>query len=438
MMPPFDELKDLQRSLSLHATLGVAALVLVLGGVGTWASSTVVASAVVAAGSLVVDGKIKAVQHPSGGVVSEILVRDGQAVESGDTLVRLDDTEPRINYQILRAAVNQLHARHARLEAEASGAATVATSAAIIRRMGSDAAEVAMEAERRVFESRRIARRSQQDQLLQQITQLEEQIKGLDTQQSAKVREISLISKELEGIRRLYDRGLVSLNRLNSLDRSEARLQGERGQLIATAASTRAQISEIRIQLIQVDQDLRSQVETEQRDIQSRLDELVEKEVAAQERIRRLDIRAPSAGTVHALNIHTVGAVITPAEVILEIVPSHSDLVVTVRILPSMIDQVKLAQVAFLKFTAFDRNVTPDIVGKVTRISADLETDPRTGQVYYGCDIEILPEERKKLTELKLLPGMPVEAFIQGHDRTVSSYFTKPVMDHLGRVFVER
>jgi len=430
--------KGLQKSLRSHLLFSVCAVISIFGGFAVWAGSTTLATAVVAPGTLVVDGNIKPVQHPSGGIVTEILVREGQVVHSDEVLMRLDATAAKMNYEILKAAINQLYSRKARLFAEGTGLQDIVVPSELALRLAPDKIDGVMESERRIFQSRRDARDGQRQQLGEQITQYQEQIKGLETQQAAKAQEISLIDKELEGTRRLYKQGLVSLNRLNSLDRSEARIQGENGQLVASAARAKARISEIRIQLLQIDQDLRSQVETEQRDVQSRLDELTEKEVTARDQLNRVEIRAPTAGTIHDLNIHSVGAVVTPAETLLQIVPSQSELVVSVRLAPSMIDQVAVGQSAFLKFSAFDRNTTPDLTGQVVRVSADLETDAKTNTAFYKCDIAIPASEVAKLNELKLLPGMPVESFIRGNDRSVASYFTKPIRDHMARVFVER
>ncbi|TAU55582.1 HlyD family type I secretion periplasmic adaptor subunit [Rhizobium leguminosarum] len=430
--------KGLQKSLRSHMLFGVSAVISIFGGFAVWAGNTTLATAVVAPGTLVVDGNIKPVQHPSGGIVTEILVREGQVVHSDEVLIRLDATAAKMNYGILKAAINQLYARKARLFAESTGLQDIVVPSELALRIAPDKIDGVMESERRIFQSRRDAREGQRQQLGEQITQYQEQIKGLETQQAAKAQEIRLIDKELEGTRRLYNQGLVSLNRLNSLDRSEARIQGENGQLVASAASAKARISEIKIQLLQIDQDLRSQVETEQRDVQSRLDELTEKEVTARDQLNRVEIRAPTAGTIHDLNIHSVGAVVTPAETLLQIVPSQSKLVVSVKLAPSMIDQVAVGQSAFLKFTAFDRNTTPDLIGQVVRVSADLEMDPKANTAFYKCDIAISADEVAKLRELKLLPGMPVESFIRGNDRSVASYFTKPIRDHMARVFVER
>ncbi len=433
------ELREgLQKSLHRHMLFGACAVITIFGGFAVWAGNTSLASAVVAPGTLVVDGNIKPVQHPTGGIVTEILVREGQVVRNDEVLIRLDATAAKMNFEILKAAINQLYARKARLFAEATGVQEIAVPSELTLRISPDKIDGVMDAERRIFQSRRDAREGQRQQLGEQISQYQEQIKGLETQQAAKAQEIGLIDKELEGTRRLYNQGLVSLNRLNSLDRSEARIQGENGQLVASEASAKARIAEIRIQLLQIDQDLRSQVETEQRDVQSRLDELGEKEVTARDQLNRVEIRAPTAGTVHDLNIHSIGAVITPAETLLQIVPSQSELVVSVRIAPSMIDQVANGQAAFLKFSAFDRNTTPDLNGHVVRVSADLETDSKTNTAFYKCDIAIPAEEVAKLKDLKLLPGMPVESFIRGNDRSVASYFTKPIRDHMARVFVER
>ncbi|MGZ2386200.1 HlyD family type I secretion periplasmic adaptor subunit [Rhizobium brockwellii] len=432
-----DERLDLSRSLRRNLMAGAIATAMLFGGVGGWAATTELSGAVIAGGILVVDGNVKKVQHLAGGTVAELLVKEGQAVQAGEIVVRLDATVMRANLASISKSLDGLYARQARLEAERDGLPKVDLPAALLSRLSHGAADAAMATERRLFADRQVSREGQKARLREQVLQLKEQIGGLDLQSQAKSREIELIGKELEGQRRLFTQGLTSMNRVNNLDRDATRLEGERGQFIASIAATKGRISEIELQLMQVDQSMRADVATELRDVEIKQAELVEKEVAAFDQLRHVEIRAPIAGVVHGLSVHTVGGVITPAETLMEIVPEDAALTVESRIAPQNVDQLVVGQGATLRMTAFNRNTTPELKGSLVRVSADLETDQKTGVSFYRAAIAIPDEERQRLRGLTLVPGMPVEAFIRTGDRTVMSYFAKPIRDHANRVFRE-
>ncbi len=233
-------------------------------------------------------------------------------------------------------------------------------------------------------------------------------------------------------------RTLVPITRLTQLEREAARLAGERGQLAAAAAQTQGKISEIRLQIIQIDQDLSSEVAKELRDIDGKIGEFVERKVTAEDQLRRTDIRAPQTGTVFQSAVHTVGGVITAGEPIMLIVPDADKLQVEARVHPQDIDQVQIGQPAVLRFSAFNLRTTPEINGAVTRVSADTNTDQRTGQSYYTIRVALPADTAKQLGDVKLLPGMPVETFVQTGDRTVISYLMKPLRDQFMRAFREK
>jgi HlyD family secretion protein len=236
-------------------------------------------------------------------------------------------------------------------------------------------------------------------------------------------------------VRDLWRKNLVQIQRVTALERDAARLEGARGQLIATTAQSKGKISEIELQIIQIDQDLHSEVAKELREVQAKIAELVERKVAAEDQLKRIDIRAPQNGMVHQSAVHTVGGVITAGEAIMLIVPEADALTVEAKLVPQDIDQVRAGQSAALRFSAFNQATTPELNGVVARVSADLTTDQRTGASYYVVRI-ILPEgEVTRLQGLRLVPGMPVEAFIRTGNRTVLSYLTKPFTDQLTRSF---
>lgn len=423
------------RSLYRNLLAGTVGIVVLLGGVGGWAATTELSGAVIATGVLVVDGNVKKVQHPTGGIVAELLVREGQSITVGETIIRLDATVTRANLAAASRNLDYLYARQARLEAERDGLLAVGIPEVLLARLSVKEAEITMLSERRLFDDRRVSREGQKARLKEQVQQLREQIIGLDVQSQAKSEELNFIMRELEGLRRLFEIGGITMSQVNALERNAARLRGERGQQIASIASAKGRISEIELQLLQVDHAMRAEVAAELRDVKNEQSKLVEQEVRALDQLKHIEIKAPIGGAVHQLAIHTVGGVITPAEVLMQIVPRGSALTVEARIAPQDIDQLATGQAATLRMTAFNRNTTPELNGTVVRVSADLETDQQTGVTFYRAALSIPDDELSRLPGLSLVPGMPVETFIRTGDRTVVSYFAKPIQDHLQRVF---
>ncbi len=421
-----------------HALLGGAATACMLVfGVGGWAATAQLAGAVIAPGTVVVDTNVKKVQHPTGGIVSELLVREGQVVQAGDVVVRLDDTITRANLGVVRKSLDELEARQARLEAERDGLGEIAFPGELLTRMDHPDVARAVGGERRLLELRRTSRAGQTMQLRERIGQLREEIQGMSMQLAAKARESELIAIELDGVRDLYRKNLVTLQRVTALERDAARITGERGQLTAAQAQAKGRISEIELQILNIDNELRSEVARELRDVQAKIVELVERRVAAEDGLKRVDIRAPQTGAVHQLAVHTVGGVVTPGEALMLIVPRSDELTVEARVMPQDIDQVRVGQAAVLRLSAFNQRTTPEIGGEVSRVSADISTDQRTGMSFYTIRVALPPAELAKLGGLKLAPGMPVEAFVRTGDRTALTYFTKPLMDGINRAFRE-
>jgi HlyD family secretion protein len=291
---------------------------------------------------------------------------------------------------------------------------------------------------RKLFALRQTARSGQKAQLRQKIEQLNEEIIGMTAQQKAKKKELELITRELEGVRDLYKRNLVPLTRLTQLERESTRIEGEQALLVASVAQSKGKIAETELKIIQIDQDLSSEVAKEMREIDAKIGEFVERKVAAEDQLRRVDIRAPQDGTVFQLSVHTIGGVIQPGEAVMLIVPDADSLTVEAKVNPPDIEQVQLRQKALLRFSAFNRATTPEIDGTVSLISADMTSEERTGQSYYMVRISIAPEELARLGAVKLVPGMPVESFIHTGERTVISYLLKPLRDQLMRTFRER
>ena len=268
--------------------------------------------------------------------------------------------------------------------------------------------------------------------------QLNEEIRGLLAQQDAKEQEIALVHKELDGVRTLWQKNLVDIARLTALERDAARIEGGRAQLIASVAQTKGKVTETELQIIQIDQDLSSEVAKDMREVDAKYGEFVERKVTAEDQLKRIDIRAPQDGIVLESKVHTVGGVITAGDTIMLIVPGADNLMVEAKINPRDIDQVRIGQTAVLRFTAFNLRTTPEVNGAVSQIAADTTTDQRTGQSYYVTRITMSKKAIAQLGDVKLIPGMPVEAFVQTGERTVLSYLIKPLRDQVERAFREK
>jgi len=430
--------RDEGQSIRRHLLGGGIIALLLTAGLGGWAATTELSGAVIASGSVVVDSNVKKVQHLTGGIVGELLVRDGSRVRAGDIVVRLDETVMRANLAIVVKGLAEMYARQARLASERDRAETIAFDPALLAREHDPDVARAIDSERKLFELRRNARAGQKAQLKERIGQLEEEVRAHVALQQAKAEEIELIQRELDGVRMLWNRNLVQLTRLTALEREAVRLKGERAQSFSAAAQARGKITETELQIIQIDQDLSSEVAKELREVDMKIGEFIERQVTAEDQLKHVEIRAPQDGVVHQLAVHTVGGVVSPADPIMLIVPEADLLAVEVKVSPQDIDQLHVGQAAGLRFSAFNQRTTPEISGAITRISADVSQDQRSGQSYYVVRIGISPEELARLGNVKLVPGMPVEAFIKTYDRTVISYFTKPLHDQILRAFRER
>ncbi len=436
-MIPVLRQKTLGRSLDRHLMVGLLSSALFLAAAGGWAMTTNLSGAVIAGGYLVVEGSVKKVQHPKGGVVGAVRVSEGSPVDAGEVLISLDDTVIRAKLDATKATLDQLFARKARLLAELAGASEVEIPSSLVDRLPADKREAIMLAERRLFADRRAEREGQKDRLAGQVTQLEEQVAGLSVQVKAKEGEIALIAEEAKAQDTLYAKNLTSLSQVLALRRESVRLNGEFGQLKAQIAATRARIEEIGLQRIQIDQSMRAEVSTELRDLETREGELRSEEIALIEDLQRVDIRAPVAGVVHKLAVHTTGGVISPAEALMEIVPREAKLVVQAQIRPDDVDQLQVGQPAAVRFTAFNRNTTPEFDGRLSRLSADLEVDERTGAAFYRADIAVDKAKVAEHAGLDLVPGMPAEVFVRTGERTVLSWLMKPISDHAARALRE-
>ncbi|MGL3609187.1 HlyD family type I secretion periplasmic adaptor subunit [Rhizobium sp. G187] len=419
-------------------TAAALSIVVLLGGVmGGLAATTHLSGAVIASGTVVVDSYVKPVQHQKGGTVGQIFARNGDIVDAGQILIQLDDTQTRANLAIVRKRLNELAARTARLEAERDDKEEIVFSQDLRAKVTDPDIARSIEGEKRLFLDRRSSRTIRKAQLRERIAQLKQESGGLIAQETGTRQEIALIEKELSTTQRLFDHGLVPANRVYALQREIASLTGKLGSLIANEAQTKGKITETELQIIQIDEDQRTEGSDQLRQAEGEIGEFAERLVAAEDDLLRIDIRAPQGGIVHQLAVHAPGAVIAPGEAIMQIVPDRDALVVEVRLMPTDIDQVSVGQAVHLKFSAFSQPNTPELNAVITSVAADLTSDQRSGLSYYVVRAKVSDGEWQRLGHVTVVPGMPVEAFIQTGERTALAYLTKPFMDQVARAFKE-
>jgi len=404
---------------------------------GSWATLVPLSAAVVLPGTLVVQSSVKKIQHPTGGVVAEIPVHDGMHVAAGALLARLDETQVQASQQLIANQLDQVRARIARLIGERDGRGAIQLPEQLAERMNDATVAHLVKSETSLFKARAAERDGKKELYQSNIRQFETQIDGLEAEITSKSSQIDLIAKELSGVQELFAKGLVPLTRMTTLQRESARLEGERAQLTAAIAETKSKIGQAQLQIVQIDQNFRADVMKDLREAQDKEAELSERNVAAKDQLSRIDIRAPTAGVVHQMAIHTIGGVVRPGDVIMEIVPDSDDLEIEARLPPNEIDQVRTGQPANLRFSTLDRQTMPQARGTVTYVSADLSHDQQSNSGFYTLRIDLRGGERHHLNGLTLVSGMPVEVFLQTGSRTMLAYLFKPITDQLHRMFNE-
>jgi HlyD family secretion protein len=429
--PAAEPAQDEMDGMSGKIKAGLAVIAVVFGGLGTWSVLASLSGAIIAPGFIQVEGSRKAIQHLEGGIVNQILVRDGQQVRQGDLLIRLQDKAVGANLRLVQGQVAELATKRARLLAQRDGAAelnlprNVAASSEIV-----DGQKALLDAKRRNREMEVSLLRQQQQQLRTQIT-------GMKEQDASKERQIAYFEDELKGLRSLFEKGLTPKNRLLTLERSSETARGERAVLMGNIAANEMKINELELQILRLDSTSQEKVADELRAVEAELNAVSEKLVTNQDQAERIEIRSPRNGRIFQLAVHTPGAVIKPGETIMEIVPDDDTLIVAAQVSPGDVDKVLPDATANLRLSAFNQRTTPEIEGKVTRVSPDLVTDQRTGASFYEATISIPAEQIKRLEGLTLKPGMPAEAMILTGDRSPLSYLLKPLTDGLTRAAKE-
>ncbi len=418
--------------------LGYGTLLAMVLGFGVWGGMTKISGAVIAPGTVEVEGNRQVVQHPTGGVIAAINVRDGDEVEAGDVLVELEGDTLRSELDIVEGQWFEILARKSRLSAERDLSDTIEFHPALIERAGEDPelAEL-MTAQQQQFEARHKVQAEELAQLREQEVQVVKQIEGLVALSEATQTQVDLLAREIEGQETLLAQGLTQLTRVLTPQRELARLKGSAGQADAAIAENRGKIAEIGIQRVRLVSETQEQAITELRDIEYREIELRERRLALIDQIAKLQLRAPVSGTVYGSAADTLRGVIRAAEPVLYIVPRDATLVVRAQVETMHVDQLHVGQEARMRFSAFDHRTTPEVDGKLIKVSADAIEDPQTRHRYYLVEVEINDEAQDKLSNLEILPGMPVEAFIQTGDRTPIAYLVKPLSDYFSKAFRE-
>lgn len=426
-------------SASAPLLLGALTLVVLVCGFGAWAWLGQISGAVIASGQIMVEQNRQVVQHPEGGVVERLHVDEGDIVADGATLMELDPTLMRTQLTAAESQLIELRARRARLVAERDSAESVTFPSELLDLAATDpeAAEV-LDGQARLFAARRETIRSSITQLNDRRNQIERQIDGIEAQSVAIERQVDLIGRELADQQQLLDRGLAQASRVLALEREQARLEGQIGELLASSAGAAVRITEIENQILGLTVQRVEEAITELRDIKFREVEYVEQVTSLREQLDRAAIRAPVGGIVYGLTVFGPQAVVRPAEPLLYIVPQDRPLIITAQIAPTDRDQVNIGQEVLLRLPTFDSRTTPEVYGTVLRISADAFTDEATQASYFSADIQLSPGEIDRLPEdVILTPGLPVEAYLRTDDRSPLTYLTKPLTDYFTRAFRE-
>jgi HlyD family type I secretion membrane fusion protein len=420
----------------------VAALVVIavfFGGLGSWAALAPLDSAALASARVTVAGNRKTVQHLEGGIVGELRVREGDRVAPGQLLLALDDTQARATLDQLRARYDNLLAREARLLAERSGGAAAIIRFPPLLRERADDPHVAnaIAGERSIFEARQAFLMGRERILKQRVVQLKKEIEGLQAQVAAETTQLRLVRDEQDAIETLFEKGMVDKPRLLAAQRAEAQLEGSRGEHSALIARAEQRIGEAELEIIDLSNRFLNEVVQDLAETQADLTDLSQRLKAAEDVLARTEVRAPVGGTIVGLEVHTVGGVVAPGQTILDIVPLEERLELEVQVDPNDIDVVHVGLAAQVMLTAYNQRTTPTLDGRVTRVSADSFSDPRSGRTYFLARVAVEPAERDRVQGVDLYPGMPAEVFIPTGRRTALDYLLAPITQSLGRAFRE-
>ena len=408
-----------------------------------------ISGAVVATGVVNVESNYKTVQHLDGGIVAKILVRNGDRVAEGEVVVRLDDTQVRSNHAVAVAKMNDFLVQQARLEAERDGTAEMVLPGEVLARKSDPGLAKIISAQQTLFRARATAHRGELDVLRQRIEQASNDAAGMEKSLAAKQKEAAISRSELASLKPLFDKGFANLQRFLPVQRDNARIEGEVGRMTSDLAKVQSSVSEARLKLAQSDKDYTQSVLDELRKVQASLAEVTEQRIALEDKLRRVDIRAPRSGLVHALATHTEGGVLQAGSPVMQIIPEGERMIVDAQLQPQDIDKVRKGHAAYVRFPAFNAKSTPRLEAVVINVSAAQLTENQTpgqsqapssqNKSYFTAQVSLNEGELAKLPKgHALVPGMPAEVYIELGDRSMLSYFVKPLMDAMSRTFREQ
>ena len=423
-----------------HIWIGALIIAVLFGGGGWWATQTEISGAVVASGELRVETKQKPVQHPEGGVVGEIFVREGEVVELGQPLLRLEQITQDATRAILGGQITELSARRVRLLAERDSKPSLSFPPNLLakERAGGEEAKVVSD-QRSLFAARLSGYRQQAAQMLERIGQIQSEITGSSSRIGSFRNQLVSVDGERARVKTLLDQGLTTETRLQQILREKARIEGEIGALESEISRLQRQIQETRIEMTRLRESRREEAIAELREVQGQINEIEQRIVVADESIRKIQLVSPQAGVVQDLTVFAAGAVVSPGQPVMVIVPTTDRLVLEAKVDPTKRDQVKLDGPARVRFSTFNQATTPELNGKVVNISYDRKIDEVTGSPFFAVEVLLSEDERGKLgSENKLVPGLPAEIFIETGKRTPMSYILKPLADNFARAGNEK
>jgi HlyD family type I secretion membrane fusion protein len=420
------------------AMAGYAIIALTFGIMGTWAATAPLDSAVAASGTLVKEMSRKTVQHFEGGITKEILVREGDHIETGQVLFRMDPTQPRANVDTFGNQLNALLAQEARLIAERDRAASITFPEQLLRNQKDDAVASIMSDQQGQFQDRRKSLEGQISILRSRIETLKTEIEGLDNERQSRERQVGFLSDEIDGLRGLFERGLAPKSRLLALEREKANLEGQIGRSIADRSKALNNIGESDLQIRQTNQKFDEDVSKDITEVRSKISDVREKFLVAKDVLRRLDITAPTSGVVQNLRVFTIGAVVRAGEPLLDVVPDAEDLIVQAHVAPNDVDRLRPGMNAEVRFTSFHSRTIPVISGVVTSISRDRLIDEASKQPYFLAQVQVTEEKLPPELQGRLIAGLPTEVIVPTGERTLVQYIAQPLTSALRKTFREK
>ena len=422
--------KAIGKSLRKQLTTALLVIAILVGGVGSVAAITEIGGAIIGAGKIIVEGRAKQVQHRDGGIVGEILVQEGQKIEAGQLLFRLDPTVVRASLAIVDGQLRQLLAQEARLIAEQAHRTDILFPDELLD-PNDENSLVLVEGQKQLMATRQVTIDGRRSQLTEQVKQYGEKVAALNAEKAAIEENISFLNEQIAAFQHLHNRGLIKDSDLLVLKREHSTLLGSRASLMSQIVEAHQAMSEREMQKVQILDEFAEKVLTELDIKRSDISKLQEERIAARDKMQRIEIHAPISGYVHELNVHTIGGVVSPGETLVTIIPNDDNLIVEAKLAPKDVDEVHIGQKARLRLTSMDQRVTPQIYAHLIDVSPDLLTERQTGVSYYLARLRIEPDELAKIGDEELRPGMPVEVFIQTRMRTIFSYLTKPIVDQI-------